>query len=323
MNENLKTLRILHQVLMATCAAIMAFAIPRNLANDYRAALDELTALKSISFDQWGTFLVNRYPKEQQANEIFVRSIVRQAGLKMQAQTKLSQPVFWDQPPNSPTLLEYDAFFSGQRKIGALQLVGNKADFAEQLKSALLNRNPQPKEILGMNLSGFAGQETPLVNGNRMMDWRNPPPMQTTTITFIYQPQTSPYQPLFIVVPYKMTLENGPFAIEWLKGDTFGRKMIDPQTGIVFPHLKIFWNRVSGLPPEMASVFIENELEASTRGSLSFFGIPVERSVAISAGPAITFRRLVITNHRFTIEVAALESGSSRMSSSQCETTFC
>jgi hypothetical protein len=44
-NENLKTIKVLHQLLMAVSAAILAFALRPDLTPDYKAALDELAAV--------------------------------------------------------------------------------------------------------------------------------------------------------------------------------------------------------------------------------------------------------------------------------------
>ena len=128
-----------------------------------------------------------------------------------------------------------------------------------------------------------------------MLDWRNPALVPTLTLNFNIndQPQTTPNQPVWVVVSFTVYSENGHFAADWLKTDSFGRKVMDLKTGEVFPNLKKFWEKVNGLNVGEATVFLQEQLESSTRDTISFFGIPVERTLAISAGPIVCFSILL------------------------------
>jgi hypothetical protein len=289
--ENLKTLRLLHQLLMVVAAAILVFALRADLSKDYKAALDELAALKETPFETWGTFIAERYNTYESQNDKFVRDIVQRASLPLQGNPNLNEPVFGDVPPykENAKLLQLDAFISGNQKIGVLKLNADKQAAAEQLKRLVAARNPHPV-VSGMWLSGFAGGY-----GQQILDWRNPPLVPTLTLNFNIndQPQTTPNQPVWVVVSFSIFSEKGHFAADWLKGDSFGHKLMDPNTGQVFPHLKTFWEKLNALNVEEATVFLQEQLEASTRGTLSFFGIPVERSLAISAGPIVSFSILL------------------------------
>jgi len=50
------------------------------------------------------------------------------------------------------------------------------------------------------------------------------------------------------------------FAADWLKRDALGTKLIDSKIGEVFRHLKLFWDKVNGLTPEAATVFLQVSL---------------------------------------------------------------
>jgi hypothetical protein len=78
--ENLKALRLLHQLLMVVAAAILAFALRADLSKDYRAALDEVGALKETPFEEWTTFVRERYKDCQIQNDRFARDIVHESG---------------------------------------------------------------------------------------------------------------------------------------------------------------------------------------------------------------------------------------------------
>jgi len=118
-------------------------------------------------------------------------------------------------------------------------------------------------------------------------------PATTVNFSIADVPQTVPNQPVFAMVSFKLVSEEGHFGLEWLKKDTFGQKLVDAKTGEVMPHLKLFWEKVNGLNPEAATVFLEEQLEATTRGTVSFFGIPVETRLAISASPVVCFSILL------------------------------
>jgi hypothetical protein len=286
--ENLKTLRVLHQLLLVVSAAILVFALRVDMSKDYKAALDELRAVKELDPETWVTFVRARYSDIQVQNDKFVREIVRQAGLPLQGNPSLNEPVFGDEA-RAGTLLQLDAFLSANQKVGILKLVGDKQVAAEQLKHGVAQRNPHPV-VSGMWLSGFPGGY-----GQQMLDWRNPPLVPTITVNFNVndQPQTTPNQPVSAVVSFNIVSEQGHFALEWLKKDTFGQKLVDSKTGEILPHLKLFWEKVNGLTPDEAMVFLNEQLEATTRGTVSFFGIPVETRLATSASPVICFSILL------------------------------
>lgn len=288
LTENLKTLRVLHQLLMVISAAILVFALRVDMSKDYAAALDELRAIKDLNLTGWTTFVRDRYSNYETQNDKFVRDIVKLAGLPLQGNPALNEPVFGDEV-RAGTLLQLDASVNANQKIGVLELIGDKRVPAEQLKQSMATRHSHPM-VEGMWLSGFQGGY-----GQQMMDWRNPPMVPATTVNFSIAdvPQTVPNQPVFALVSFKLISEDGHFALEWLRKDTFGQKLIDARTGEAMPHLKLFWEKVNGLTPEAATIFLQEQLEATARGTVSFFGIPVETRLAISASPVICFSILL------------------------------
>ena len=277
--ENLKALKLLHQVLMIVAAAVLAFAVRPDSTEQYKAALGELSALKEVSFQGWYTFISQRYKADEDQNNKIVLGVIRQAGIPIQGHPRLEQPVFGDPLPyiEGAKLIALDAFLSGNRKIGTVKIESDRRYLSEQLKKSVATRNPHPS-VVGM---GFSGIENPSQYGLR--EWVNVSPTGAASLFFVIndQPQTIPNQPVNVIVTYSIHSENGRFASEWLRGDTFGRELIDGKTGVVFPHLKSFWDRLSSLTENEATVFLQEELSSSTRGTLSFFGIPVERSLAV------------------------------------------
>ena len=83
LTENLKTLRVLHQLLMVVAAAILVFALRVDRSRDYRAVLDELRAMQDLNFGGWITFVRDRYKTYGNQNDEFVRDIVKLAGVPL------------------------------------------------------------------------------------------------------------------------------------------------------------------------------------------------------------------------------------------------
>jgi hypothetical protein len=289
--ENLKSLKLLHQILIVASAAVLAFALRPDFSNDYRLALDELSALREISFDGWSKFITDRYKAKAERNDKFVQEVVHLAGLNFQGHPKLDQPIYGEQPPYIGTakLIDFDGFLSRTAKIGAIRFDADKPYVAEQLKQAVSARHAHPV-VTQVWLDGI-GQVTWI----RMIDSRSAPTTSVASLDFGIndQPQTVPNTPVHVLVPYTIDFESGPFAKEWLTTDTFGRKLIDRKTDTIFPNLKEFWAKVNSLTAEQAIVFQEDQVESNTHGAISFFGIPVERDLAICAGPAVCFAILL------------------------------
>ena len=77
-------------------------------------------------------------------------------------------------------------------------------------------------------------------------------------------------------------------ALDWLKSDEDGKNLIDTKSGIVFPKLKPFWERIADMGTENATLFLQERIEATTHGSLSLFGVSVDRDLVLfgrASGP--------------------------------------
>jgi hypothetical protein len=80
--------------------------------------------------------------------------------------------------------------------------------------------------------------------------------------------------------------DNLHLALQWLKSDENGKSLVDSKSGVVFPRLKPFWERIADMGTENATLFLQERIEATTHGSLSLFGVSVDRDVVLLAGPA-------------------------------------
>jgi hypothetical protein len=68
--------------------------------------------------------------------------------------------------------------------------------------------------------------------------------------------------------------------------DENGKRLVDPKSGVVFPKLKPFWERIADMGTENATLFLQERIEATTHGALNLFGVAVDRDLVLLAGPA-------------------------------------
>jgi hypothetical protein len=293
--ENLRSIRTLHQVLMVVSATILAFGLRADPSGDYRASLNELAALKEIQFAGWGRYVGSQFSGVEHANEDFVRSIARLAGVGLAGRVEVEAATVSDDVPfiGTAPLSQYDAFLSGPSRIGCFGIEGPTVDAARELKASVATRNASPK-ISRVYIEGVGGL-LPLPGGPMMQRWMNVGEFGIAhlLLTINDQPQTTPNQPLAVGIRYKIVEKTGPFAISWLRSEPLGVKLIDSSGMTVFPNLKKFWDKINSMTVDQAVVFLDEQLESSSRGTMTFFGIPVERSLAIGAGPAICLSILV------------------------------
>lgn len=78
-------------------------------------------------------------------------------------------------------------------------------------------------------------------------------------------------------------------ALEWLHSEELGRKLVDSKSGVLFPRLRPFWERVGSMSIDNATLFLQERIESTTRGTLTFFGVSVDRVLVLWVGPAVLF----------------------------------
>lgn len=289
--ENLKAIKVLHQLLMAVTAAVFVFVLRPDLTQEYKNALDELAALKQVSLGGWSNYVAHRYRTDLDQDKKLLRSWLREAGLNVRRDAQGPVfPVFGDQVPFPGTgrLLDLDTFFSKVQTIGVTKVdAAERLHFLDQVAKWKGAHNPNAT-ITMLNLS--ANSSVQYFDGSPMLDWLNRSPSAMSNFPLYLNTDEQPLQqPGFVVLTYSIQSETGSFALDWLRNDALGQRIVDAKTGNVFPRLKVFWHQVNQDGPDQAVVFLQEEMAANARGTLSFFGISVERSHAVLAGPVAVF----------------------------------
>jgi hypothetical protein len=284
--ENLKTLRLLHQVLMLVAAAILAFAVHSDQSDDYNAAVGELLTIQELRVDGWGSFIEDRFKKEAAQNDYVARELIHKLDLTAPpGKTVLKQPFLGETPPDIRTarLADLKAFLTATHRIGILDL--RSLDLSKAVSQLL----PEPHLGTGQFLTGISihvpGQPASERGAVELFVLDNQSTSTPTTINVdIWQRFGNPTSTGMCGV----VVDDGK-PEDWLRHDPNGRKLFDPSTGEPFPHLRPFWDSVRAQNTGQAVSFLKEQLAANARGTLSFFGIPVELSLVVSAGPIVCF----------------------------------
>lgn len=298
MNENLKTLRLLHQLLMLAAAVVFVFAFTPDPVGDYNAALDELAAVREISgsLQGYGYYVRDRLKPRGDADTKFLLSVARGTHARMSDQVPVRVPFACDFGPHGQGLVDdYYDFFTGTQSLAPLDLKRDPG-VGEQLKKQVANYHPKEGDLELMAISVGGVGTAILHDGTRILDWRNipqDPPVPQLDAQFTFHDTSSDTERVWgasLPVMYSIGKpQEGHFASDWLRTDPTGQRLIDSKSGTVFPHLRksALWNRIRTMTPDAADTFVQARLDALKTDAMSFFGISVDKGLALWIGPAV------------------------------------
>jgi len=235
---------------------------------------------------------------QEEANERFLLGIVRHLNMPVKGEPWFTYSFLCDPPPfqTGLRLVDYETFLEGNHRAAPLIIGRDGAQIKEALNGALENLKPPPS-LVGINVSTPADSSLIYPGNVRIWEWGQfgnaATSLTSVTFFFSYPKGPAPNIPA-IPVTFRMgTIETGPLALEWLRSSAVGKELLDKKSGALFPNLKLFWGRVGLMNVDGATVFLEDQIESTRRGSLSFFGITVERSLVIWVGPALCLSLLL------------------------------
>jgi hypothetical protein len=251
MNERLRSLRLLHQAIMIASGAVLAFGLIPDFSGEYRAALDELGALRQVPLTLYPAFVKEKLRRTEEPNYTFLLGVVRGLNLPIAGKPLFAYSVLCDPPPQGDLrLMDYEKFLVGNHRAAVVLIDHDRAQLEAKLKGALGNVSPPPS-LVGIDL-GTPYDTGAIWPGNtRISEWGQFGNAATnvTTVRFLFSNLTNPSPNIPpITVTFRLSpVEGGPLGIEWLRSDRFGRLLLD-KSGGVFPHLKVFWERVKCSP---------------------------------------------------------------------------
>src|SRR5215469_17903060 len=86
-------------------------------------------------------------------------------------------------------------------------------------------------------------------------------------------------------------VKEGRFGLDWLESFTAGKQLVDPKSKAIFPKLKNlgFWKALRFMSMNDATVYLQGKLESVNTQTVSFFGVSVNKTLSLWAGPLVCF----------------------------------
>jgi hypothetical protein len=176
-SESLKTLRLMHQLLMIAALGVLVLGSTPDPTRDLNAALDELIALRAIrqpTDQEYGSYL-RRYVQPLETDKALILDMARQTGANVPADIVIFQPFASDFGSIGSRLMDFDVFFGGTHKIARLELVHRDDIAASRIEFLRRQLAIQNESHVGVTLTGveFGGPISHLRDGTPIADWRN------------------------------------------------------------------------------------------------------------------------------------------------------
>jgi len=145
MDERLKALKSLQQLICLVAAAVLAFAMTTDRSRDYRAALDELEVFRKVDLKDYPVYVKRTFASQENANRDFLLKAAKQAHLKVRSSTVFSEPFVMDYPLQGANarLRDFEDFVTARHTVGIYQVNDEQEVFA-RLTEQLDQKAPQP-----------------------------------------------------------------------------------------------------------------------------------------------------------------------------------
>lgn len=298
-DEQLKALKSLQQLICVAAAAVLAFAVTTDRSKDYRAALDELEVFRKVDLKNYPVYVKRQFASQEEANRALLLKAAKQAHLTVRSSTVLSETFVMDAPPLGAyiRLRDFENFVTAQHTVGVYLVNDEREVFArltEQLKqkaqqpvppTQMVPTVPVPLTVTGVYTnvgSGMSINDVPIADPVVLHNIPNVESIQFLLFNGLSMPPSANFS---VSCTFKPS-DNLHLALDWLKSDEYGKNLVGPKSGVVFPRLKPFWERIADMGTENATLFLQERIEATTHGSLSLFGVSVDRDLILLAGPA-------------------------------------
>jgi hypothetical protein len=112
MEETLKTIRLLHQVIIALCAALLAFALSPDESASMQESLDELYALRKLDFSKYAAWVVPQHNTPQTFSSLSwpPDDVALSLGTSLEPDFKYEPSFYLEWPDARATLRDWENF---------------------------------------------------------------------------------------------------------------------------------------------------------------------------------------------------------------------
>ncbi len=128
MEENLRTLRLIHQILIGLSAALVAFVLSSDPTARYKSALADLDALRRLPLEDYAVFAHEKVAATEADLTTFCEESIRKHTDMLLAESFIVRgPIYPEWPDNGAPLGEHLRFFEGENKVKHLEFACDNA----------------------------------------------------------------------------------------------------------------------------------------------------------------------------------------------------
>jgi len=299
MKETLQTVRLLHQILIALCAAVFAFVLSPDQTAQYQSALDEVHSLQDVPFENFVSFVFERVSENlmsEQGSEYkqFAQSVTN---IPLDDHFEVTPSIYCQWPKAESTLAECRAFFERRNVITYSDAAIDDPKARARIKELVQKELPTdavaqlqtiritfPDTVARADLRDTILQECVLANPP---NWGSLAAVQfsfSVDHRFVDAPShTEPY-----ASTRRHTTES-MYAFQWLQSLHEFSILVrtEGDKAVIFPELQNIWDSVSSMTLGQAAKFLQDKIDSPKR-EMSFLGISVDATIVLWAAPLVT-----------------------------------
>jgi hypothetical protein len=293
-----KASKLLHQLIIAACTAMIAFALTPDPADNYRKALTEVQTLEGLTREHYSRYVLNRLQGRRKELADFDKTPFTEPGPNFLVNKYTVQPATYISWPTDAPIAEVVAFYEGNNE--AVQYgPGEERELRSAISTARqdVSQPPIPRaaslqdadlvvpsNVARIHIGDLYLLEKRLAAEARPIEVR----LSYDSDTEKGSSDTARYTPpLHSIEEYRLSHVN--LALDWLRSqDTEFQRISATLSGrtILFPGIKNALSEIEASPLRAATGKLQDKID-SMRHDIHFLGLTIEERIAIWAGPAI------------------------------------
>jgi hypothetical protein len=276
MKENLKTARVIHQLIIAISAAVIAFGLSPDRTAQYQTSLKELTSLRQLSFDDYVAFATRSVHIKDDQNA-YVAALKKVGLSKIATPFLIQHTVYVEKPQQDAPLAEILRFLNSQSNViiseynpDTLKLLPQTYIIPPQCKLSRLILSPNQKEDAEFIASTQA-----------------PPSLKTVTVWLSFARYPGDMN---CGLSLRAEMTPLPPLSESLVGPWLTSENINPQSFLLATRQIL--DVVGAQSISEGTKSLEERIN-SPKKELSFLGIDIPEEIAVWSGPLVTLSFLM------------------------------
>jgi hypothetical protein len=298
MGELIKSCRLIHNLVMGVCAAIIAFALTPDPAETYRKALEEVQALQSVKRQAYSDYVLQRLAKHREELAEFDHTPFARPGRNFVLNKYAIEPQAYISWPEADAKIgQIVDFFEGDNH--AIEYgPGDEQELQKVAQKAINDPHGDkiPKTAVLEKATFVAPDEVPTVQvGDQKLLTKDLPPDRLGGSVDLSLKERVPNHDIHSF--YRRTdllrgveeyeIDDTNLAGDWLEQGSGIYERISRKTNgrtVLFPGLKGARSEIEAQTLSAAARILQDKLDAVKR-EIHFLGLTIEESIAVWVGP--------------------------------------